>query len=202
MLNQLVKKQVLNDPIIRKNLRVKIFSDYGKLDDLIVIEELGVFQGNFRVDLAAVNGHLHGYEIKSDADTLVRLSKQLEAYSSIFEYITLVVGHRHLREARKVIPYFCGLILAQSNGEEVILKQIRSAKKNRLIDPNALVQLLWKDEALTALYSLGIEKGFNSKPRAIIWNKLVELLPSEKLQQLVISTLKTRTSWRVDSQHA
>lgn len=197
-----LQENALDDPKIRKNLRLRISNEYGYEEDLVIIDELGVFQGEFRVDVAAVNGCLHGYEIKSDVDSLARLSKQLTAYSRIFEYLTLVVGQRHLKEARKIIPSFCGLLLAQSNGEQVILKQIRAAKKNRFTDPNALVQLLWKDEALRALESLGIEKGFKSKPRKIIWNKLVEKLPNEKLQQLIISTLKTRPSWRADSRHA
>ena len=48
-----------------------------------IVEELGLCQGVARVDLAVVNGTIHGYEIKSERDTLTRLSGQAEIYNHI-----------------------------------------------------------------------------------------------------------------------
>jgi hypothetical protein len=31
----------------------------------LVVDELGVMEGKYRVDVAVINGRLHGYEIKS-----------------------------------------------------------------------------------------------------------------------------------------
>ena len=62
----------------------------------LIVEELGIRQGAARVDVAVVNGSLHGYEIKSARDTLERLPKQSELYSSVFDTITLVTAENHL----------------------------------------------------------------------------------------------------------
>ena len=44
----------------------QLWDGKGKID----VEELGVCRGRVRVDVAVVNGTLHGYEIKSDRDSL------------------------------------------------------------------------------------------------------------------------------------
>lgn len=46
----------------------------------LVVEELGLFHGASRVDLAVVGRSLHGYEIKSDRDSLDRLEQQAADY--------------------------------------------------------------------------------------------------------------------------
>jgi hypothetical protein len=57
-----------------------------------IIEELGVVHGKSRIDIAVINGLMHGYEIKSDKDTLQRLPEQMNMYNSVFNKVTLVVG--------------------------------------------------------------------------------------------------------------
>ena len=44
-------------------------------------------------DIAVINCSIHGYEIKSDLDTLMRLPQQLEFYAMTLQKLTLVVGH-------------------------------------------------------------------------------------------------------------
>jgi hypothetical protein len=198
-MQKVIKTIRLNDYRIRESLRTKITSDYASENDLMVVEELGVLQGNFRVDLAAVNGSIHGYEIKSDVDSLSRLTTQIEAYSSLFEYLTIVVGTRHLSRVKRMLPRFCGLLVAQDAGNGVHFKQIRAPKKNQLVRKEALVQLMWKEEALQALEERGMARGFRTKPRKVIWDKLVDALSALELQHLVTKTLKSRTTWRVDA---
>ena len=43
----------------------------------VFLEELGLCQGDARVDYAVINGAMNGYEIKSDRDKLVRLPHRL-----------------------------------------------------------------------------------------------------------------------------
>jgi len=192
----------LDDSQIRESLRFILRDECSKHNDVMLIEELGVFQGDFRVDLATVNGHIHGYEIKSDVDTLSRLSSQVKAYSSIFQYLTVVVGQRHLAEVRKKLPKFCGLMLATYEGSEVTLKEVRKPKKNCAIEPSAMIQLLWRDESLALLELLGHSKGIKSKPRQVLWDKLVQIAKPREIQSFVTETIKKRTSWRVDLPHA
>jgi hypothetical protein len=51
-----------------------------------------------RIDIAAIHeGKLHGFEIKTDADSFKRLPGQMEAYSKVCHTCTLVHHRRHIR---------------------------------------------------------------------------------------------------------
>src|ERR1700752_2733932 len=88
-----------SDADIRSALRSWLLAEDGSKGDTVVIDELGICCGVVRIDLAVVNGTLHGYEIKSDIDSLRRLALQIELYSKVLDRATLVVGQRHLDEA-------------------------------------------------------------------------------------------------------
>lgn len=62
-----------NDLIIREALKRLLENRHAKDKKVRIIEELGVHHGTARIDIAVVNGIMHGYEIKSDQDTLQRL---------------------------------------------------------------------------------------------------------------------------------
>ena len=82
------------DPDIRAVLKSRLQAKHALEPDTVVVEELGLCQGQVRVDMAVVNGVLHGYEIKSDCDTLRRLPNQVVAYGKVLDRATLVVGVR------------------------------------------------------------------------------------------------------------
>src|SRR5262245_4058494 len=83
-----------------------------------VVDELGIFEGACRVDVAVINGSLHGYEIKSSADTLERLPAQQSYYNQVFDRITLVADACHIEQAMQIVPPFWGLIVAEDfNGK-------------------------------------------------------------------------------------
>jgi hypothetical protein len=63
--------------------------------ETLILQELGVCYGEARVDLAAVNGQLVGFEIKSSSDTLVRLPKRVALYSRVMDEMTLFCDRRH-----------------------------------------------------------------------------------------------------------
>ena len=71
-----MNRDLLKDSDIRKSLYNNILKKHEDASDTIVLNELGLLQGACRVDIAVVNGSLHGYEIKSEADTLDRLPYQ------------------------------------------------------------------------------------------------------------------------------
>ena len=98
------KDVVLGDSDIRAVLRSRLFLKHPDEADTVVIEELGLCRGQVRVDVAVVNGLLHGYEIKSDRDSLCRLGVQVEVYGKVFDQATLVVGDRHMVNQIQRIP--------------------------------------------------------------------------------------------------
>src|SRR3990170_1714739 len=97
---EMVHKAVgLGDSAIRASLRSRLLGQHGQDADTVLIEELGLRRGQVRIDIAVVNGLLHGYEIKSDRDSLRRLGTQVAIYGKVLDQATLVVGDRFRAEA-------------------------------------------------------------------------------------------------------
>ncbi len=163
-----------------------------------IIEELGVKNGAVRIDMAVVNGIMHGYEIKSDRDTLHRLPNQMNEYNKVFDKITLVVGISHLHEAINLIPDWWGLKLAKINpNNEVIFYNIREAENNRIQNVISVARLLWREEALQILEEKNMARGVRSKSREEIYKRLAEVVEIEFLKEKVRQTLLTaREDWR------
>jgi hypothetical protein len=164
--------------------------------DTLVVEELGLCEGEARVDIAVVNGCIHGFEIKSEQDTLKRLSGQVFIYSRVLDRITLVVSEIHLREALTVIPSWWGVLLVRENKGQITFAQKRKGRQNPNLDPFAIAQLLWRREAYEALRQRNLHTGLAGKPRASLWERLSGQLPLSELGGLVRSTLKLRQNWR------
>lgn len=161
-----------------------------------VVEELCILGGKVRVDVSAINGQLHGYEIKSAADNLERLPRQQKHYNKIFDRITLVADEKHVVQAVKIVPPFWGLIAARSTPDGVILNEIWPARQNYEVDPNALVQLLWRDEVLSILKVNGIARGLYKKSRKYLWKVMTSRLDLPIIQSSVRNCLKYRLDWR------
>lgn len=186
----------MRDIDIRKELRSHLLGKFSIDDpDCIVRDELGICQGTARIDIAVINGHLHGYEIKSEEDTLRRLPGQLETYTKVFDYLTFVTNEKHMVELMNHIPAWCGVIIAEYDTEDsVVLTPVRSAKINKSTDPHSIVQLLWRDEAIQILRQLGIQTGIMSKPRKYLWDTLATTVSKRQLGERVRSTIKKRGS--------
>ena len=88
--------------------------------------------------------------------------------------------------------------IVKSDKGQLKLYELRSPKQNRNSNPSYLVQLLWRNEALEMLKERGLHKGFMSKPRAILWNRLIECLPFDELKSEIRKRIKIRRYWRSD----
>ncbi len=193
-----------NDTVIREALVSKLKEEYVAQSDYRVIPELGLCHGAARIDVAVVNGVLHGFEIKSDRDTLLRLPEQREAYNSVFDKVTLVVGSRHFVDAFKIIPDWWGVEIAHtSENGGIFFNTIREAKNNPAQDNKSIARLLWRHEALDLLESIGKADGIRSKPREVIYARIAESVELEPLKKHVRSVLQSsREGWRPDVQLA
>lgn len=63
----------------------------------VVTSEFSLNGTGVRADLAVLHGSFYGIEIKSSADTLKRLSAQMEGYARYFDQTIVVVAPKHLR---------------------------------------------------------------------------------------------------------
>jgi hypothetical protein len=82
----------MNDRRVRTAILRRLSARFSKDPNTLILEEFGIGNGSARVDIAVVNGRIHGFELKSDNDTLDRLPHQVSAFSSVFDRVTLVVG--------------------------------------------------------------------------------------------------------------
>lgn len=162
----------------------------------LVVDELSVGHGDCRIDVAVINGHLHGFELKSASDTLERLPVQRDVYGRVFDYVTLVVAEKHVEKARDMLPAWWGIATVVSENGDYQLSRLRLAEQNTQPDALSVAQLLWRDEALAILQARGFDK-IKSKPKPYLWNLIANQIPLVELQQLVRSSLKARSNWRV-----
>jgi hypothetical protein len=167
------------------------------MDGTALIDELGLC-GQVRVDVAVVNGALSGFELKSAHDTLRRLPDQVDVYSQVLDYATLVVAEKHADRAREMIPSWWGCIVAAWETNHAVLTPVVEPEMNTAVDAWMLAQLLWRDEALAELSRRGLDRGVRTKPRIALWERLAAELPLDDLRDVVRETLKSRRGWRPD----
>ena len=173
----ITKMLLTNDKTIRRALRCILDKElirYRKQGHAAqIIEELGVQHGTARIDIAIVNGIMHGYEIKSDCDTLHRLPEQVEEFNAIFDKITLVVGKRHLYQAMHIIPDWWGVKMAKVDvAKGVFFQTIREADTNQNQKGISIARLLWRSEALAILERQNEAAGVGGRPREFVYERV------------------------------
>lgn len=188
---------------IREALHRKVLKTYHRCSSTIIVDELGLAHGKNRIDVAVLNGHLHGYEIKSAKDTLIRLSHQLSQYRKSLQKLTIVVAPNHIDGVLSIAPEWSGIIEAQKGPRGGInFTTVRKATINPEVDGVALAHLLWRKEAVELLARFGVPKKELNKPR----KQLYEIIASEASLAELVSWIKekfmARETWRVDLQPA
>lgn len=195
----------IRDCDIRAHIKNATLKKFYEDSDSLIVEELGIEYGSNRIDIAVVNGHLHGYEIKSQTDDLSRLSAQAQAYNRVFDFLTLVVFENHIRNIKdfEEISHWKIIVVDGTSTRDNIrlwVKQKEKLVSSRLKNPVSLAKLLWREEGLAALDALGSARGYRSKSRNAILEKLVDITSYSELSKIVRTTLKTRVNWRVAEQ--
>ncbi len=141
------------DSDIRMVLLPALRERFSDNEEDLIFEEFRCVRS--RIDVAVINGALHGYEIKSDSDNLFRLPTQIEDYSAVFDFVTLVCGKSLLSTAQEIVPRWWGVSVAAFEDGAMHLAPIRAPKQNPRQKREALAQLLWKPEALHCLRIAG-----------------------------------------------
>ncbi len=200
MIEKQKSKNILstNDLIIRSALKEVLKKKHARDKELRIIDELGVQHGSVRIDIAVINGIMHGYEIKSDRDTLARLPEQMTEFNTVFDQLTLVVGKQHLYQAIHIVPDWWGITIARINSKgKVVFQTIREPEDNKEQDKISIARLLWRDEALRILEERNQACGVRSKPREFVYQRLADVLETAVLKEKVRKTLLVpRKDWR------
>ena len=172
--------------------RLQLEHAYGA--DTRIWPEFSVCLGEARVDVGLVSGSLSGFEIKSAADNLARLPRQVAAYSRCLDFATLVVEDRWHRHASATVPDWWGVMIPTQVGSKISFKYARRPRRNPRVEPFAVAQLLWRDEAAAVVMDRGICDRTSRMTRWTLWDLLAEHLPLEVLSEIVRNHLRARPS--------
>jgi hypothetical protein len=156
----------------------------------LILDELGLCEGDVRVDVATINDELSGFEIKSPADSLARWPKQRRVYSKVLDRAWLVATEKSLDAAKA--PAWWGLVRVVETADQLGIRVQRDAKRNPTPDALAIAQLLWHAEALEVLERRGLARGVRRKRRKFAWQRIVDSLTLDEIRSEVRLALRAR----------
>lgn len=124
---------------------------------------------------------LYGIEIKSDADSYTRLSKQVKNYDWYYDRNIIVVGTSHAYHVSEHVPDWWGIITVEpdehGNADFYIL---REAKVNPKMKDTRKITILWRPELNRLLAKNGLPK-YQQKSKLFVQEKLIEKVPEDIL---------------------
>ncbi len=176
----------LKDADIRPLLFDFLDERHGKVR---TFEELYI--GDCRADVYAVLPDATvGFEIKSDADTYARLSRQVVNYDRYCDLCYAVVGGTHTKIAEHV-PDYWGIITVIEGENGYSLTELRPAAPGPKASAAYKLRLLWKRELSLMLKNNSFPK-YAQKSRKFITDYLLSNLNDEQLRLQISDILFER----------
>lgn len=176
------KNELINELLLKK---------YGT-ENTVVINEFKV--GNSVADMVLFNGTSKAFEIKTELDSVKRLSGQLTDYTKIFKEC-YVVTHESLIDKYLMTDEKIGIIAIVKHGESFNMEEIRKATTSEQIDSNVLIRSLRTQEYKNIIIShfghLPLVSNFQMFDECAI---LMKQIPEKELNSLFIAELKKRVS--------
>lgn len=180
-------ERVLLDADIREPLILYLERSYDKVRFL---EEL--VTGKARADIVMVlPDKVCGIEIKSDADSYVRLADQVRNYDRYYDENYIVVGSTHALHAAEHVPEYWGIISVELIKGEIDFYRVREAKPNPKAKIKNKMSLLWKLEFSHILAENNMPK-YAQKSKKFITEKLLVKVPEEILHRQISDELFER----------
>ncbi len=185
------------DADIRAALHAKRLRRAKSHPNTLVIDELGLAHARSRIDVAVINGCIHGYEIKSAKDNLDRCATQIEIYRQTLQKLTFVVSPKHVAGIMSHAPEWCGVIEAERGPRGGInLQVLRNAAANPEIDPFMMAHLLWRDEVIQLLGQIGHTPKELRRPRKQLYEMLCETMTTREITASIRAFMAQRQMWR------
>ncbi|MGJ7567811.1 sce7726 family protein [Variovorax sp. GB1R11] len=163
--------------------------------DELVLEEFCLPPGlelAVRADLVVTGASLTGFEIKAGKDRVTRLPAQAEAYGAVCGFANVATVPSHVNDVVTAVPEWWGVWVACGLWGDLAMRCVRSARPNPARDPVRLARMLWREEAIGKLTTLGLQKGTASKNREGLAKKLAQVLSIDEIDALVQTCLRQR----------
>lgn len=184
---------MLYDKDIREPLFDFLEETYGKVR---IIEEKQV--GKSRADIIMVlPGLLAGIEIKSDADTYVRLGRQVRDYDCYFDRNIVVAGSTHAAHVGEHVPEWWGIITVEQMDRGIDFYVLREAGVNPQMNWRRKLSLLWRPE-LVHIQEVTSMPRYKEKSKAFVIEKMLLKVPEQQLAFLVSEELFERDYTKIE----
>jgi len=136
---------------------------------------------------------MHGFEIKSAQDTLNRIPNQLQAYTKVFDYVSVVTEDKYTLKLEKILPFWVGIFTCTNDG---LVIEFRKALLNENVEGFYLAKMLWREELLQILKEHQI-KHRKADRNWLLCESLSNNLTVGLLSGIVRQKLKQRLNWKL-----
>jgi len=181
------EKRLIHDKDIREPLFDFLEETYGKIR---ILEEK--MMGRSRADVVMVteNG-LYGIEIKSDADSYARLSRQIKDYDKYYDHNIAVVGTTHAGSIKEHVPEWWGVITVEEVDGVLDFYYYRKPEKNPKVDMRQKISILWRPELAHIQELNGMHK-YTEKSKRYVTERILNAVPEDILTKQICDELFER----------
>ncbi|MCR5649699.1 MAG: sce7726 family protein [Lachnospiraceae bacterium] len=184
---------MIHDKDIREPLFDFLEETYGKIR---ILEEK--MMGRSRADVVMVTETgLYGIEIKSDADSYTRLSRQIKDYDKYYDYNIAVVGTTHAGSIKEHVPEWWGVITVEEVDGVLDFYYYRKPQKNPKVDMKYKITILWRPE-LAHIQELNGMHRYTDKSKRFVMEKIIAIVPAEILDKQISEELFERDYTRIE----
>ena len=171
----------LHDRDIREPLFGFLEETYGKVR---ILEEKTM--GRSRADVVMVTEDaLYGIEIKSDADTYVRLAGQVKDYDRYYDRNFVVIGTSHAAHIHEHVPDYWGIITVEEVDGAADFYIFRKPADNPKVGWKKKLELLWRTE-LAEIQERNAMPKYKDKSKDFVAGKIIERLEDGKISEDVL----------------
>ncbi|MGK3949388.1 sce7726 family protein [Microbacterium sp. K2] len=195
---KLTKSGNRDDYVYRSSVVEKIALGRHNLRTATVLSEVRARAS--KADLVILNGTATAYEIKSERDSLSRLTGQLSDYRSVFASVTVVTSPRQKDAVLRLAPDDVGVLVLSPRLRLQVVRETHDHPER--IDPTALLETLRSGEAAQVLESIGIETP--DVPNTRLWaemRKLYAALDPVEVHRHAVGVLKRSRSRAAQEAH-
>ena len=148
--------------------------------------------GECKADLAILNGTATVYEVKSERDSLARLSKQVAAYATVFAKVYVIASESHITAVEGTVPRDVGILILNRRRQISTLRE--AVHKPEQTSPEAIFNSVRTREAqlILALNGISVPDVPNTTLHSELRKLFVKLDPVKAHEGMVHVLKKTR----------
>lgn len=177
--------------VYRSAITQKIVLGKHSLSTASVLHEFRA--GSSKADVVVLNGTATAYEIKSERDSLARLSSQIDNYRRVFASVAVVASPKHVPEIRIAVPEDVGILVLSDRYTIQVEREPTDcpARTSTLM----VLDAMRSAEAVSLLAAIGVEVPPlpNTKLRSALVAEFARLDPTV-VHELMVATLKQTRS--------